>query len=156
MDVELRALQDDDRDFVLSLAPRFAAFPLPPWRTLEGVVEGIAADLRKLLDQRPADSFAFIALDPGTGRRLGFIHLQKLKDFFTGDWNCHISDVAVAKEAEGAGLATLLLEFAESWGRDHGCARLTLGVFEGNKRAQAVYARHGFGTELLRMVKPLR
>lgn len=156
MNVELRPFQRDDREFVLSLAPRFVAFPLPAWRTRDGLLEGIAADLRKTVDERPERSFVFIAVEGESGDRVGLLHLERMKDFFTTEWNCHISDLAVVPEAEGQGVSSVLLEYAERWAREQGCVRLTLGVFEGNARAQKVYTRHGFGPEMIRMVKPVR
>jgi GNAT superfamily N-acetyltransferase len=41
------------------------------------------------------------------------------------------------------------------WARRNGCRFMTLGVFPGNERARALYERHGYGVELLRMAKPL-
>jgi ribosomal protein S18 acetylase RimI-like enzyme len=40
--------------------------------------------------------------------------------------------------------------------RQNRCRFVTLGVFPGNARARALYERHGYGVELLRMAKPLR
>jgi ribosomal protein S18 acetylase RimI-like enzyme len=56
---------------------------------------------------------------------------------------------------DGRGIGARLLEFSEAFARDHGCRFITLGVFPGNARARALYERHGYGVELLRMTKPL-
>jgi ribosomal protein S18 acetylase RimI-like enzyme len=76
-------------------------------------------------------------------------------DFFTGHLNCHVSDLAVSKQADGKGVGRALLQFAESFARDHRCERLTLAVFPGNARARELYEANGFGAELIRMAKPL-
>jgi hypothetical protein len=45
---------------------------------------------------------------------------------------------------------------AEEWAREHHCALVTLAAFPGNERALAMYASCGYGTDLLRLVKPVR
>lgn len=145
--------RDGDEDFILGLAARFTDFPLPPGRD-RSVVEGaIRADLERHLHERPSSSHFFVIEDDG--ERAGFVHLQLVDDFFGSGLLCHISDLAIAPGHEGRGLATRLLEHGEAFGREHGCARLTLGVFPGNTRALALYERYGFRTDLLRMGKPL-
>ena len=43
------------------------------------------------------------------GKRVGFLHLQTMTDFFSGGMNCHISDLAVAKGWDGKGIGRALL-----------------------------------------------
>lgn len=152
--VLLRPYAAADRDFVLGLVPRFVAFPLPAWRDATACEAGIRADIAAHLDQRTAGSHAWVAEVAGLGR-CGFLLLLEQRDFFTGVKTCHISDLVVATGAEGHGVATALLAHAEGWSAEAGCAFLTLAVFEGNARARRLYERAGFGTELLRMAKPL-
>jgi ribosomal protein S18 acetylase RimI-like enzyme len=94
----------------------------------------------------------FVAEDED-GALTGFLHLQTATDYFTGALNCHISDLAVAPGFDGRGIGSALLAFADDWARRHHCRHVTLAVFPGNERARALYERHGFGTELLRMAK---
>lgn len=147
-------LAEDDDDFILDLVPRFVDFTLPPWRKRHECIEGIRADLLHHLDDQPANSFLFIAEDED-GQRVGFMHLQKTLDFFTGRSNCHISDLAVAPSQEGKGVGRALLAHAETWAREHRCTLITLAVFPGNERARALYAAHGYDTDLVRMAKPV-
>ncbi|RAO77119.1 GNAT family N-acetyltransferase [Dyella jiangningensis] len=148
-------LADDDDDFILGLVPRFVDFTLPPWRRRHECIEGIRNDLRHHLDDQPANSFLFVAEDDD-GEPVGFIHLQKTQDYFTGRSNCHISDVAVAQQHEGRGVGRALLEHAESWAREHRCHLVTLAVFPGNERARAIYESAGYAADLLRLAKPVR
>lgn len=148
-------LAEDDDDFILGLVPRFVDFALPPWRKRHECIEGIRVDLARHMDGEAANSFLFVAEDED-GEAVGFMHLQKTVDFFTGRSNCHISDLAVAKAQEGRGVGKALLEHAEDWAREHRCALLTLGVFPGNERARALYEASGFGIDLLRLAKPVR
>lgn len=147
-------LAEDDDDFILNLVPRFVDFTLPPWRKRHECIEGIRSDLLHHLDDQPANSFLFVAEDED-GQRVGFMHLQKTLDFFTGRSNCHISDLAVVPAQEGKGVGRALLAHAEEWAREHRCALITLAVFPGNERARALYAAHGYDTDLLRMAKPV-
>lgn len=148
-------LADDDDDFILALVPRFANFPLPPWRRRAECIEGIRHDLEQHLEDPPANSYLFVA-ENAEGERVGFIRLQRTEDFFTGHSNCHISDLAVAPQHEGNGVGKALLAHAEKWALEHGCRLLTLAVFPGNERARALYAAAGYAPDLLRLAKPVR
>lgn len=148
-------LAEDDDDFILALVPRFVDFTLPPWRRRHECIAGIRKDLSRHLEEQPANSFLFVAEDDG-GERVGFIHLQKTQDFFTGHTNCHISDLAVAPVHEGKGVGRALLAHAETWAREHRCMLVTLAVFPGNERARALYEANGYGADLLRLAKPVR
>jgi ribosomal protein S18 acetylase RimI-like enzyme len=48
-----------------------------------------------------------------------------------------------------------LMDHAEAWARARGHGSITLSVFDGNRRAQALYERAGFSTEMRRMTKRL-
>jgi len=148
-------LAEDDDDFILGLAPRFVDFPLPPWRKRHECIEGIRRDLARHLEEQPANSFLFVA-ENADGEPVGFIHLQKTQDFFNGHINCHVSDLAVAPGHEGQGVGKALLDHAEAWAREHRCVLVTLAVFPGNERARALYEAAGYGTDLLRLAKPVR
>lgn len=148
-------LAEDDDDFILGLVPRFTAFALPAWRKRHECIEGIRRDIARHLDEAPPNSYLFVA-ENADGERAGFIHLQKTQDFFTGRINCHISDLAVAPDHEGKGVARALLAHAEAWAREHHCHLMTLAVFPGNERARALYEASGYDTDLLRLAKPLR
>jgi ribosomal protein S18 acetylase RimI-like enzyme len=154
IDLNIRAVRADDEAFILDLVPRFVAFELPPWRDRDESADGVRRDLERHLRERPDSSHLFVA-ETAEGARAGFLHLQTTVDFFTGAPNCHISDVAVAPVMDGRGIGGRLLAFAEEWARTHGCRFITLGVFPGNARARALYERHGYGVELLRMAKPV-
>jgi ribosomal protein S18 acetylase RimI-like enzyme len=151
----VRLAHADDDEFILGLAERFVSFELPPWRRRGETLSGIRGDIARNLRDLPPASHLFVAEDDA-GQRMGFLHLQTQKDFFTGALNCHISDIVVAGSFEGCGVGSALLEFAEHWAKEHRCRFITLGVFPANARAIGMYERHGYGTELLRMVKPVR
>jgi len=148
-------LAEDDDDFILALVPRFVDFHLPNWRKRHECIDGIRKDLSRHLEEQPANSFLFVAEDDD-GTPVGFVHLQKTQDYFTGRINCHISDLAVAQPHEGKGVGRALLEHAEAWAREHRCHLVTLAVFPGNERARKIYEEAGYGADLLRLAKPVR
>ena len=149
----IRPATPDDTGFILSLAPRFVGFALPKGRRRRETLAGIRADIeRALRDAAPSDHF-FVAEEDG--KRVGFLHLQVQRDFFSGARACHISDLAVATGQDGRGIGRTLLEHAERWAGANRCKLLTLSVFPGNDRARALYERADFTIELLRMTKPV-
>lgn len=152
---QIRLANPDDDDFILGLVPRFVDFPLPTWRRRNECIEGIRQDISEHLEDSPANSYMFVLEDADTGRRLGFIHLQKNQDFFNGRINCHISDLAVQPGQDGRGIGRALLEHAREWAAEHHCHMITLAVFPGNERARRMYEAAGFGVDLVRMAKPV-
>ena len=152
--VRVRAADAGDDAFVLSLVERFVAFELPKWRKKSDCVTGIRRDIKHALEDPPPGEALFIAED-ASGERVGFMRLQKTRDFFSGKPNCHISDLAVAHGHDGQGIGRALLDHAQAWAKKQRCALITLAVFPGNARARALYERNGFGPDLLRMAKPL-
>jgi GNAT superfamily N-acetyltransferase len=152
--ITVREARPDDRAFLLKAAERLSSFPLPAWRTREEVV---AADVRTLdgfLASAPSGSRLLIA-EAGDGTPLGFIFLETMEDYFTQTRHGHVGIVAVTEEAEGRGVGRILLEAAEAWAREQGFTRLSLNVFEENRRARAVYEHFGYAPETLRYLKVL-
>jgi ribosomal protein S18 acetylase RimI-like enzyme len=153
--INIRTAEPSDRTFILGLAERFVAFDLPPWRDHDETATGVYRDIERHLHDRPETSHFFIA-ETGDGARAGFLHVQSTIDFFTGAPNCHISDIAVAPGLDGRGIGSRLLSFAETFAKSRGCRFVTLSVFPANARARALYERHGYGVELVRMAKAVR
>ncbi|HET6907581.1 MAG TPA: GNAT family N-acetyltransferase [Rhodanobacteraceae bacterium] len=153
--IHIRAADAGDDAFILSLVERFVGFELPAWRKKSDCAAGIHRDLKRALEAPPAGEALFVAEDE-RGERIGFLRLQKTRDFFSGRPNCHISDLAVANGREGRGIGRALLDHAHAWAKKQRCALITLAVFPGNERARALYERNGFGPDLLRMAKPIK
>ena len=155
IDLLVRSANADDDEFIFSLIERFVDFDLPKWRRRNVVVEGIRADLSRNLEEPPPGSFLFVAEDDSSGERVAFLHLQTVTDYFTGHQNCHVSDIAVAREYGGKGIGKALMAYAERFAREHRYERLQLNVFPGNERARKLYEELGYGVDMIRMVKPL-
>lgn len=152
--LRIRTADAGDDAFVLSLVERFVGFELPKWRKKSDCAAGIRRDIRHALENAPSGEALFIAEDEH-GERVGFMRLQKTRDFFSGKGNCHISDLAVAHGHDGRGIGRALLDHAHAWAKKQRCSLITLAVFPGNARARALYERMGFGPDLLRMAKPV-
>ena len=142
--VRVRPAGAGDRAFVLETAPRLAAFGPPEWRTPDEVIEGEARD-----------GGALPVPESGTLGPAGLTYLETLRDYFTREAHAHVGILAVSEHAEGRGVGSALLAAAEDWARGRGARKLTLNVFEGNRRARALYERRGFLPESLRYVRRL-
>lgn len=154
MTIQIRSYKTTDRDFILSLVPRFSEFELPEWRQRDEIDHMSEVLIEKALDEPEPDSAIFIAEEGET--LAGFIHLQTRVDYFNGEKHGYISDVAVGEGFEGRGVGRLLLEAAEDWARQHDYQRLALYVFAGNTRARHLYEKNGFKQEVLKYVKVIK
>jgi ribosomal protein S18 acetylase RimI-like enzyme len=152
--IELRPARPEDRDFLHSLSPRLSGVPGPAWHDL-AAMEGFQ-------DRYMTATFASVEVGAQTliaesadGKRLGYIHMRPFKDGVTDEPCGYVSLLALTEEAEGKGIAHLMMQEAETWARAKGYRFLCLDVFADNRHAVEFYERHGFQTETLRMVKPL-
>ncbi len=152
--MRLRAGTARDRDTVIEIARRFAAFGPPPWRSPAEVVGGEVRCLDEFFDGRMPGCALVIAEDEH-GTTVGFTFLEPHVDYFSGDRHGHIGMIAVSEGAEGTGVGSLLMNAAEDWARENGYAKLTLNVFESNRRARDLYERFGYSVETLRYTKAL-
>jgi len=152
--IQIRSAAVSDTEFIVSLIPRLTEFGLPDWRN---AAEMTAKDIEILtagLLNPPRGTAIFIAQD-GEGTRLGFIHLKTGTDYYNDETHGHISDIIVAPEGEGRGIARLLMMKAEDWARSNGYRWLTLSVFAQNTHAREVYRRLGYGEDIMKYVKEL-
>jgi ribosomal protein S18 acetylase RimI-like enzyme len=152
MNFYIRPIQSSDRDFILSLAPRFSEFDLPEWRSPVDIDHASHIRLERALQIPEPGSTFFLAEDEG-GKPAGFIHLQTQIDYFNGQDFGYIADLAVDTSFEGQGAGRALMKKAEEWATEQGYFLLTLNVFGGNTRARELYERSGFQPEVIRYVK---
>ena len=152
--IRTRPASISDKQFIISLLPRLVEFGPPSWRD---VAQMTATDTQvlsdRLLSQSPGTAI-FIAEDT-EGVALGFIHLQTETDYYIGEEHGHIADVVVAREADGQGVASVLIAKGEEWARSQKYRWLTLSVFAQNLRAREIYRRHGYGEDIMKYVKEL-
>lgn len=151
--VAIRSATPADRAFLSLLAERLADFDRPAWRTHAEIADGDRRALFEAIDSTRPGTDLFIAELDGT--RAGCLLMWTLEDYFSQQWHAHVSVIAVTKAAEGHGVGQALMAYAERWARERGHTSITLSVFEGNRRAQALYERAGYSTEMRRMIKRL-
>ncbi len=151
--VSIRLATDSDRVFLQQIAERLADFDLPRNRTAAEVAEADRSALNKALDHPISGTELFVA--EVSGQPAGCLLMWTMQDYFSGGWHSHISVIAVTREAEGKGVGRALMEHAETWARDRGHRTITLSVFENNRRAQGLYERMGYQSEIRRYSKHL-
>jgi GNAT superfamily N-acetyltransferase len=149
----IRPARADDRGFVLATTARLSAFGVPHGRTAPEIVEGEARTLRAYFDAVTAPDTLLVAESNGVAS--GFVFLEEHEDYFTRAAGGHIGILVVAEGAEGRGVGAALIAAAEAWARARGHATLTLNVFEGNRRARALYERSGFRPDTIKYRKAL-
>jgi GNAT superfamily N-acetyltransferase len=144
-----------DEASILALAPRLVAFGPPPWREVEGMRANDRKVLSAALRSVGDDPLVLVAISSHSDIA-GFIHIHSARDYYTECDHGHVADMVVAEHYEGQGIARQLLAAAERWTLDKGYDWLTIGVFEQNVRAAALYERSGFQKDIVRMLKPLK
>jgi RimJ/RimL family protein N-acetyltransferase len=153
-DVIIRPARAEDCAFLLQAVERLPEFGPPIWRTPAELVAGEARAVRGYFASPPPGTTVFVATT-GDDAPLGFVFLERIRDYFTEEEHGHVGIIAVAAHAEGRGVAGALMRAAEQWAQAAGFRKLTLTVFEGNRRARAVYEHLGYQVETLRYVKLL-
>jgi GNAT superfamily N-acetyltransferase len=157
----VRSARPSDRQFVLDLADRLVDFDVPPWRPKPELIEGDRRALAEWFARLRQGSGVALADDEALyiaeldGTPAGCAYLVTLVDYFNQRPHAHLSVLAVAKEAEGKGVGSLLLDHCVAWAKARHSDRLTLSALVTNARARALYERKGFGGEYIRYVLPL-
>ncbi len=149
----VRSATPADTAFIEQLVPRFVEFGPPAWHDSERLLDCFLEDIRQAMYHRPTGDTVLIAESNGIPR--GFISLQVRWDPLSGAEHGHVSDLAVARDADGQGVASTLLAHAERWADAQHLPFLTLTVFASNTRARRLYARHGYHEDRLTLHKPL-
>ncbi len=149
----VRPATADDLPFILSLVPRLVTFGVPPWRDAEAIRASSEDLLSKALTAPPAGSAVLLA--SSHNEPLGFVHLETTLEFFTGEPQGYVANLAVQETGEGKGVGKALMEAAEAWTKEQGMRHLTLYVFAGNAQAHTFYARLGFEEDSLKLTKNL-
>jgi ribosomal protein S18 acetylase RimI-like enzyme len=151
--ITIREATGADREFVLALADRLADFDRPGWRSAEEIAAADRVALAAQLDQPSPEHALFVA--ELNGDPAGCLLMWTLEDYFTHTRHAHVSVIAVRGDMQGQGVGRALMGHAEMWARARGHRRITLSVFERNRRAQRLYERAGYGVEMRRYVKLL-
>jgi len=151
----IRPARAGDREWILALAPRLHDFGPPPWRARDAMDRAVVVSIDEGLTSPQPDQTVLVA-ESAEREPLGFVHLHAATDFHTGERHGHVSDIVVARSAEGRGVGAALMAAAEEWGRARGFRLLSLHVFDANRRARGLYERLGYRLDIVKMIKTLR
>ena len=164
MSIAIRPATSADRQFVLDLADRLVdGFDAPSHRTKPELIEGDRRALAQWFDTTFKAAGGSLAVAQSAeaeamfiaeieGKPAGVAYLVTPVDYFNLRPHAHLSVLAVAKDAEGNGVGSALLDQSVAWAKERGSDRLTLSALVTNARARALYERKGFGGEYIRYV----
>ena len=139
---------------MMALMPRLSEFEIPDSRDPEHLWRDDAALLQSWIAGIADDCLVHIAED-NNGVILGLTLVRLRPEPLSHGPSAHLEAIAVAKGAEGKGIARALLDIAEDEARRHGAQTMTLHVFSTNARARRFYERSGYDGEIIRYIKPI-
>jgi ribosomal protein S18 acetylase RimI-like enzyme len=154
MSYRIRDAVPTDRDALVALLPRLAAFDLPPDRQPEDLWRGDRELLERHLRGDAPECFCLVAVD-AAGTPIGVALVRTQPEPLSHDPSAHLEVLALAPSAEGQGIGRALVDAAEARARLRGAQHMTLHVFATNTRARALYERAGYVGEILRYRKVL-
>ncbi len=123
---------------VATVAPMFAAYREFYDETLD--VEACASFLLERLEA--GESILLLALDDGTAAGFVQVYPAFSSTALAPIWI--LNDLYVTEASRGSGVVDQLLETTAELARAAGCVSVELATHITNRRAQAVYDRHGY------------
>ena len=151
--IEIRTANAADSDFVAGLAPSLLEFGSSAWKDTAALAPAFADVLASAV-RAPVPGSTVLIAQSKDGTRLGFISL-KLREDVTGAQRGHVADLAVTRDARRMGVGRALMQAGETWARERGLALLSLDVWSTNEPALEFYARLGYRSESLCLIKAL-
>jgi GNAT superfamily N-acetyltransferase len=150
--VQIRPVQPGDRDQVLALAPRLTE-GVAAWRARGVLLQVVRGWLSSSLDSAGQVGHAvYVAVADG---QIGGVVTVAERRHFTTQVDAYVGELVVASSLERRGVASLLMDAAETWARRRGLEFLTLETGAANQAARAFYAQRGYQEEDVRLTKPI-
>ncbi len=127
---------------------------LDPYNAL---AEDVRADARAYRQSNLEDpeTATFIATDEDEFAGSTVIRVDESPPVFARDREATIGEVYVSPDHRGSGIATALMDRAESWADSRDCEYATLSVDERNGTARACYESCGYEVRRYKMDKRL-
>ncbi|WP_433439974.1 N-acetyltransferase family protein [Nonomuraea sp. CA-141351] len=149
--IRIRPARDEDREAVLTLAPRLAE-GVAAWRDHQAAIR---AGQRWLTDSLAGRHGAvFVAVEGDDSRVIGVVSVSRQRHF-TGATDAYVGELAVAEHAVRGGVGRRLMAAAEDWARQQGLSHLTLETGAANTTARRFYASLGYLEEGVRLTRSL-
>jgi ribosomal protein S18 acetylase RimI-like enzyme len=150
--VAIRPYRDEDRDAIVTLAPRLTE-GVAAWRDTDAVALAVRGWVTSSLDQNGRDDRGvLVAVSDGCVAGFATVTIRR---HFTGQMDAYIGELVVSAELERTGVGRALVNAAESWARKHGLQRITLETGAANVRARSFYQALGYAEEEVRLSKPV-
>lgn len=153
-DYSVRPARADDRDEILAMMPRLAAFDVPESRNPEHLWTSDAQMFERWCDGDENACLVHVAVDE-VGVIVGLAMATLRPELLSKEPSSHLEAIAVAEGMSGKGIGHLLLDAVENDVRARGAQSMTLHVFASNTRARGFYERSGYHGELVRYIKAL-
>jgi ribosomal protein S18 acetylase RimI-like enzyme len=150
--IHVRLYAPDDRECLLSLAPRLT-IGIAPWRDRDAMERTMHQFILDGIEQHPTQTVIFVAINQ-LGQQLGFASISHAKNF-TGEPQSYLGELAVSADAEGHGVGRALVQACEEWSRNQGYPLLVLDTGAANEHARHFYQRMGFEEESVRLTRQL-
>lgn len=132
-----RAVEADDAALL--------AIELTAWDGTSGFPSLTSGELSEFFSERSGPDAHLVA--EADGEVLGYLRLQDKYPFPEGSGVLAINGLAVALNARGRGVGSILLEAATAEARRRGARKITLHVHAINAQARRLYERHGYTLE---------
>ncbi len=155
MTVSIRLAEGEvDQAFIEGLNPRLIEVITAPAHSGQEVAAFQQSFTATIWNDDIGANATFLAVRE-CGARIGYVNVREGGDEIANDKCGYIALLAVQPEAEGQGVAQLLINEAEHWAKRQGYSRVALDVFASNGRGLRFYEKIGFRAETIRVIKRL-
>ena len=144
-----------DRESLVSLVSRSAAFGLPTWRDPQRMLAAEIDLIGSILASPRTDAVLMIAEDSCSTPQ-GFIRVHAATDCHTHERHAHIAQIVLAHGPQELAIGRALIAAAEEWARSRGYRVLTLSEFWPNHPARQLCKQFGFVEEAVKYRKAVR
>jgi hypothetical protein len=100
-EIYIRSATTNDIPFIQSLVERFAHVGMPPWRNPEQMEQFHQRSIQEACNAITNLTDLVLLAENFQGTRLGFLYATSTQDFFTGELQGYIAEVAVSVQTEG-------------------------------------------------------
>ncbi len=149
----VRPARADDRDEILALMPRLAAFDVPESRNPKHLWMSDARLLERWAEGDEDACLVHVAVEEESGVIVGLAIATLRPELLSEEPSSHLEAIAVAEGMSGKGIGRLLLDAVEDEVRARGAQSMTLHVFASNTRARDFYEKSGYHGELMRYIR---